>query len=190
MRFLIRIAALCVGLAACGGQPRPAPVVAPSRPVNVPAEIKRTTDAIDNQVGAAPNNRYNRFAWMTDGTFCYRTETRDMMVKSCFTPRDIDPRRIAVSRSTFGREMLDWVVLSCRRRACVTQSLQQRYALGPQSHEKRERLYVATTPGGGSALVGAFRYLLDLSSRPGNPARPWVPVGRARDPDRPGETAG
>lgn len=190
MRLRLLIATLCLSLTACGGERPPAPLVSPSRSVNVPAEIKRTTDSIDGQVGTAPNNRYNRFTWMSDGTFCYRTETRDMMVKSCFAPRNIDPTRITVSGSASSGENLDWVVLSCRRRACISQSLQQRYMLGPQNYEQRTSLYIAASPGDGTALVGAFRYLLDLASRPGNPARAWIPVSQARDPNGPDATAG
>ena len=158
----ILTALVCTGLATCGSPERKSPPVSAGRPINVPAETKRTADYIDARAGEAANGRYNRFTWMTDGTFCYRTETRAEIVKSCFSPIQIDRSRVQAYAGNGG---FDQVALNCRTRACIRRSFQERHELGPHRHEKADRLFIVAPSGEAPAVANAVRYLLWLSEQ-------------------------
>lgn len=153
--------AACAGVAACGGHP-PTPVPVPR--IDVPGETARAVALIDDQVRFADNGLYNRFRWMSDGTYCYTEQSRAEILKYCFAPGEIDAAAVAARPAGAIGAPYDRVMLTCRRKACVKRSSQLTSMFGPRDFRQETGLTMVTRRGGGAATADAVRRLVALSA--------------------------
>jgi hypothetical protein len=167
MRALWLIAALCGGLAACGGNHHPPPPVRTAPPFDIRGAMARQVAIVDDQVRFADNGRYNRFTWMTDGSFCYLTQSKTEILNACFQPAQVDSASVAVRGAGSLGAPFDRIAFSCSRAGCVKRSSQLTSMFGPRGYQHMNALSMPTRRGGGHAAAAALHRLLTLAAQAG-----------------------
>lgn len=125
--------------------------------------MARQVAIIDDQVRFADNGRYNRFTWMTDGGFCYLTQSRTEILRACFHPSQVDPASIATRSAGSLGAPFDRVAFSCAISSCIKRSSQLTSMFGPRGYQHLNALSMPTRRGGAASAAGALRRLLTLA---------------------------
>ena len=161
---------LMLALAGCAGsEPQPQPVtVAPPR--DIQGEMRRAVAVIDDQVRFADNGVYNRFSWMTDGSFCYLVQSKLEIRRSCFQPDQVDAGSVAARGAGGLGAPYDRVGVVCRRAGCMRTSSQLTSMFGPRGYRYENALSMPTRRGGGATTAHMLRRLLALAAQAGPPA--------------------
>jgi hypothetical protein len=163
MRAIWLIAALCGGLAACGGGRHPSPPEPAAPPSDIRGQMSRQVAIIDDQVRFADNGLYNRFTWMTDGSFCYLRQSKAEILNACFQPAQVDSASVAVRGADTRGAPFDRIAFSCIRAGCIKRSSQLTSMFGPRGYQRLDALSMPTRRGGGPAAADALRRLLALA---------------------------
>lgn len=171
MRAFWLIAALCCALAACGNDHRPPPPVRAAPPPDIRGQMGRQVAIIDDQVRFADNGLYNRFTWMTDGSFCYLTQSKAEILKACFQPAQVDSASVATRDAHSLGAPFDRVAFSCTAAGCVKRSSQLASMFGPRGYQYLDTLSMPTRRGGAPAAAAALRRLLALAAQAGPESR-------------------
>jgi hypothetical protein len=129
--------------------------------------MARQVAIIDDQVRFADNGLYNRFTWMTDGSFCYLRQSKAEILNACFQPAQVDSASVAVRGADTLGAPFDRIAFSCTRAGCVKRSSQLTSMFGPRGYQHLDALSMPTRRGGGHAAAAPLHRQLTHSPQAG-----------------------